>query len=172
MKKTVLIFGLLSAAISIAMMVAALPMVEAHGFAVADLLGYSSMVLTALVLFFGVRSYRESAADGRMGFGRALAVGLAIALVAGVVYTAAFQLVYFGLRPGIGAQYEACMVERARSSGADGAELDAAIERAETIRSLYDRPLTNAALAFAGPFSVGLAASLLSALVLRSRRPR
>jgi hypothetical protein len=42
------------------------------------------MGIAFLMVFLGVRSYRDNAADGSVTFGRALAVGLTIALVASV----------------------------------------------------------------------------------------
>lgn len=171
MKRTVLSFGLLSAAVSVAMMLTAMPLIDAVGYTVSDLLGYASMVLAALVLFFGVRSYREKVHPGRMGFGRALTVGLAIALVASLAYLVVFQVVYFGLWPELGARYEACMIERAQLAGGGTEEIAAAVEQARTLRRLYDRPLTNAGLALAAPLTVGVVAAILSAAVLGRRRP-
>jgi hypothetical protein len=171
MKRTVLTFGLLSAAVSVAMMLTAMPLIDAVGYTVSDVLGYASMVVTALVLFFGVRSYREKVHPGGMGFGRALTVGLAIALVASLAYLVVFQLVYFRLWPELGARYEACMIERAHLAGGSAEEIAAAAEQAHSLRRLYDRPLTNAALALAAPLTIGVVAATLSAAVLGRRRP-
>ena len=44
------------------------------------------MVLAFLLIFFGVRSYRDNVAGGRVRFGRAFAVGASIAAVASVCY--------------------------------------------------------------------------------------
>lgn len=81
MKKTVLIFGMISGGVSSAMMVATLPFVNSLGFDKAEIIGYTTIVLSALVVFFGVRSYRDNAAEGQFGFGRGLAVGLLITLI-------------------------------------------------------------------------------------------
>ena len=58
MKKTVLIFGLISGAISAAMMLGTVPFVDKIGWDKGEILGYTSMVLAALLIFFGIRSYR------------------------------------------------------------------------------------------------------------------
>ncbi len=169
MKKTVLTFGLLSGALSILLMLLTLPLIDDLRHQLADVLGYTSMVVAALVVFFGIRSYRENAGGGRMTFLRGLAVGALIAAVAGVCYAAAFQVVYFRLMPQFGERFSVCMVERARAAGATDAEIVETAEQARTLKGLYDQPLTNAALTFGTSFPVGLAAAAISAVILRKR---
>lgn len=169
MKKTVLTFGLLSGAVSIALMLVTLPLIDALRHQVADVIGYTSMVASALLVFFGIRSYRERAGGGRMKFGRGLAVGALIALVAGVCYAAAFEVAYFKLMPQFGERFSACMVERARASGASDREIVETARQAQILKDLYDHPATNAALTFGTSFPVGLAAAAISAVILRKR---
>jgi hypothetical protein len=52
MKKTMLTFGLLSAAVSVALMLATIPFIYSLRHETADVLGYTSIVLSALVVFF------------------------------------------------------------------------------------------------------------------------
>lgn len=169
MRKTVLTFGLLSGAVSIAFLLATLPLIDDLRHEIADVLGYTSIVVSALLVFFGVRSYREGAGGGRLTLGRGLAVGALIALVAGVCYAAAFQVVYFQLMPQFGERFTACMVERARESGASDREIVETARQARTLKDLYDRPATNAALTFGTSFPIGLAAAAISAVILRRR---
>ena len=124
MRKTVLIFGLISAALYTAMMLATFPLIDTIGIEKTDFIGYTTFVLSALLVFFGIRSFRENVADGRMTFGRGLAVGLLITLISSLCYVVAFQIAYFKLMPGLGEKYAACMIERARASGASQQEID------------------------------------------------
>ena len=95
MKKIVLTFGLISGAIMSAMMLATLQFQDAnHGYVV----GYTSMVLAFLLIFFGVRSYWDNIGGGTVHFGRALAVGALIA-VASLCYVATWELIYYKLEP-------------------------------------------------------------------------
>ena len=75
MKKTVLIFGLISGAISAAMMLITIRFVDKIGFEKGEILGYTTIVLSALLVFFGVRSYRENIAGGRLTFARGFVAG-------------------------------------------------------------------------------------------------
>jgi hypothetical protein len=65
MKKTVVIFGLISGAISSLMMVATVPFADRVGFDKGAVVGYTSIVLSFLLVFFGIRSYRDNLVTGR-----------------------------------------------------------------------------------------------------------
>ncbi len=86
MKKIVLTFGLISGAMAAAMMLGTLPFVEKIGFEKGYILGYTTIVLSALMVFFGVRSYRENVGGGRLTFGRGVAVGILITLISNACY--------------------------------------------------------------------------------------
>jgi hypothetical protein len=169
MKKTVLAFGLIGGAVSTGMMVLGLMAMERIGAGRAELLGYTAIVLSALLVFFGVRSYRDRVAGGRVTFGRAFAVGLLITLVSSTCYVATWELMYFHLVPGIGDKVAACMIERVRTSGAGQEKVDEMVRQTETFKRLWDNPLTNAAVTFVEPFPIGAVASLISAAILRRR---
>jgi hypothetical protein len=81
MKKIVLTFGLISGAIISALMLATVPFMHQIGMTRGMVIGYTTMVLSFLLVFFGIRSYRENVGDGRISFGRALSVGLLIMLI-------------------------------------------------------------------------------------------
>jgi len=95
MKKIVLTFGLISGGILAAMMYATLPFMEQIGFDNGQLIGYTTMVLAFLLIFFGIRSYRETIGNGYITFGRALKVGILITLIACLFYTVPWEILYF-----------------------------------------------------------------------------
>jgi len=169
-KRTVLTFGLVAGGILSAMMLLVLPFEDAIGFDRAALIGYTTMVLAFLLLYFGVRSYRDNVAGGYVGFGRAFTVGALIVAVASVCYTATWELVYFKLSPDLSEKYHAYAVERARESGASQAQIDARVAQLEASAEKYGNPAYNAAITFTEPLPVGLLIALVSAAVLRRRR--
>ncbi len=61
MRKTTLAFGLISGAISSLMMVATVPVSHMIGFDKSIVIGYTSIVLSFMLVFFGIRSYRDNA---------------------------------------------------------------------------------------------------------------
>src|SRR5438132_12836667 len=98
MKKTVLTFGLISGAIMTAMMFGTLPFtdsawLQSHSMVI----GYTTMVLSFMLVFFGIRSYRENVGCGTITFGRAFAVGILITLVSSVSDAINADIMYIGI---------------------------------------------------------------------------
>jgi Protein of unknown function (DUF4199) len=170
MKKTVWKFGLIAGGMLSAMMLLVLPFQDAIGFDRGAVVGYTTMVLSFLLVHFGIRSYRDTAGGGSVGFGRAFTVGALIVAVASVCYTATWELVYFELTPDFSAKYEAYEVEKARASGATQEAIDARLADMQRFEAMYRNPLYNAALTFLEPLPVGLLIALVSAGVLRRKR--
>jgi len=170
MKKTVLVFGLISGALMSAMMLATVPLADRIGFDKGVVVGYTTMVLSFLLVFFGVKSYRENVGGGAITFGRALAVGLLIALVSCVCYVVTWEIVYFKLMPDFVNKYAAYVVEKARASGASEQAIQAQIKQMRQFKAMYDNPLINAAFTFLEPLPIALIFALLSAAILRRKR--
>ena len=170
MKKTVLTFGLIAGAILSIMMLVTIPFHEEIGFDASEVIGYTTMVLAFLLIFFGVRSYRDNVGGGSVSFGRAFVVGALIAAVASACYVATWQVVYYGLVPNFIEKYQAHVIEQERAHGASQAAIDRKTAELRKFAELYRNPLVNVAITFVEPLPVGLVIALVSAGVLRRRR--
>jgi hypothetical protein len=170
MKKTVLIFGLISGAISAAMMFSIMPFVDRIGFDKGVIVGYTTMIVSFLLVFFGIRSYRENVGGGSISFGRAFAVGILITVISCLCYVAAWEILYFKFMPDFTDKYAAHMIEKAKASGASAQAIQAKIEELRKFKQMYDNPFLNAAISFTEPFPVGLIITVISALILRKRK--
>lgn len=170
MKKIVLTFGLISGALLSAMMLATIPFIDKIGMDRGMVLGYTTMVLAFLLVFFGIRTYRETAGNGQISFGRALGVGLLIMVIATICYVVTWEIVYFNFLPDFGDKYAAYVIEKARAAGASPEEIARQTEEMKQFKTMYDKPLYNAAFTFLEPLPVGIPMSLISAAILRKRR--
>lgn len=170
MKRTVWTFGLISGAILSAMMLLTLPFQLQIGPERGMVIGYTTMVLAFLLVYFGVRSYRDNVAGGEIGFGRAMAVGSLIALVASVCYVATWELMYFQLAPEYATQMQEHMMERARAGGGTPQQIQARVAEIQRFAEMYRNPVFNAAITFLEPLPVGLVFSLVTAGILGRRR--
>jgi hypothetical protein len=168
MKKIVLTYGLISGAICAGMMVAAVPFMNSENFNKSEIFGWTVILVAALLIPFGVRSYRENVAAGRLTFGRGLAVGALIALISSSCYVATWEILYFTV-PGMGDKITACMIEKVKASGASQEKIDETVKQTQMFKKLWDNPLTNAAVTFIEPLPVGLVFALVSAGVLRRK---
>jgi Protein of unknown function (DUF4199) len=170
MKRTVLTFGLISGAVSSLMMLGTIPLMHRIGFDHGLIVGYTAIVLSFLLVFFGIRSYREQA-GGAITFGRAFNVGILITLISCVFYVGTWQLLYFKLQPGFMDTWAAYAVEKVRADGGTPEAVEATRRQMQSFKEAYDNPLTNAAYTFVEPFPVGLLITVISAAALR-RKPR
>jgi hypothetical protein len=170
MRKIVLTFGLIAGAILSAMMLISVPFLDRIGFDRGAVIGYTSMALAFLMVFFGVRSYRDNVAGGRVTFGRAFIVGLMMTAVASVCYVATWQLVYYRLTPDFGDKYAAYEVEKTKKSGATDEQIAVKKQEMTELKEMYRNPLLNIALTLLEPLPVGILFTLITAGVLSRKR--
>lgn len=171
MRKIVLTFGLIAGAIMSVMMIITFQFHDEIGFDMAGLiLGYTTMVLAFLMVFFGVKSYRDNVAGGSVSFGRALLIGLMITFVGSACYVATWEVIYYKLAPDFGDKYAAYVIDKAKASGASDAEIIAKTKEMEEFNEMYKNPLVNIAFTFIEPLPVGLLITLVTAGVLGRRR--
>ena len=172
-KRIVWKYGLAAAAVLVAMMAVSLPLTmnRVIDFSVSELVGYTSMVLSFLVVFFGVRVYREEVCDGVITFRRAFGVGLSMTLIVCAVYVACWQVVYWGFWPDFMDQFSVLQIERMRAEGATEEAIAAARAQMARFAELYRNPLFNVAMTFLEVFPVGLVTTLVAAGILRRRSP-
>jgi uncharacterized protein DUF4199 len=134
-------------------------------------IGYTTIVLSFLLVFFGIRSYRENVGGGSISFGRALAVGMLITLISCTFYVITWEIIYFKLMPDFAEKFTNYAVEQVRASGAGQAAIDAKIQEMKALTAMLNNPLLNAAMTFLEPFPIGLIITVISAAILRKKRP-
>ena len=169
MKKIVWTFGLISGALMALFMVATVPFIDDHG-AKGLIVGYAGMVAAFLLVYFGVRSYRDNVLGGTIGFGRAFGAGVLIAAIASLCYVATWEVIYYKFMPDFYAKYGQTVVEQARTSGKSEAEVAKVRAEMDTMVRRVENPLFVTVTTFAEPFPVGLVIALVSAGVLRRKR--
>jgi len=169
MKKTVLTFGLISGVISSLMMVATVPFEERIGFDKGAIVGYTAIVLSFLLVFFGIRSYRDNVGNGQITFSKAFAVGISITVISCIFYVVTWEILYFNFLPDFMDKYSVYIVEKLKASGASAAAVQVKVQELKKYKELYDNPFFNALMTFIEPFPIGLVITLISAAVLRKK---
>jgi len=173
MRKIVLRYGLASGAILVLMAAVMMPlcMKGIIDFDHNEVIGYSSMVLSFLLVFFGVRSYRDTVCGGAIGFGKAFQVGLLISLVTCAMYVIGWEIAYFKFFPNFLDLYSAHVLAKLRSAGASEAAIREKTAEMANLAKHYSNPFYNSAITFMEVFPVGLIMTLVSAGILR-RKPK
>ena len=169
MKRVVLVYGFISGAIAGALMLLTLPFMDKLEGSAGYVVGYTGIVLSGLLIFFGIRSYRENVGGGTMTFGKGFQVGILIALISSACYAATWQLIYFKLQPDFCDRHFGAEVQRLKDSGASAEVVAEKEQQVETFKKLMANPVTNVAMTFIEPFPVELLISLISAAILRKK---
>jgi hypothetical protein len=172
MKKTILTFGLLSGAVSSAMMLMTMPFMDRIGFDRGYYVGYTSIVLSFLLVFFGIRSYRDNFGGGQITFGKAFMIGLGITVISCFCYVITWEALYFTVLHDFTDKYAAYVINKARTSGATDAVIMEKAKEMADFKRMYANPLINVAFTFIEPFPIGLLMTLLSAALLRKKSSR
>jgi len=170
MRKIVLTFGLIGGAMLSAMMLITLPFADQIGFDKGAIIGYTTMVLAFLMVYFGVRSYRDNVAGGSITFGRAFLVGILITFVTSTCYVATWELIYFKITPDFSDKYAAYAMDKAKKAGASPEKIAAQQKEFEEFKAMYQNPLINSAITFLEPLPVGIVFTLVSAILLSRKR--
>jgi hypothetical protein len=169
MKKIVLTFGLISGLIMSVLMDGSILLSGKIGTSHSLLLGYVNMVASFLLIYFGIRSYRDNTLAGQISFGRAFACGILITLITTVCYVATWEVLYFNFIPHFMDSYFAAQIHKVQSSGLDPTTTAARVAAIQHSQQLYQNPIVNAAYTFIEPLPVGLIITLISAAILRRR---
>jgi hypothetical protein len=172
MKKIVLTFGILSGLIVSVLMVLTIPLHD-QGVLNYDngmVVGYTTMFLAFLLVFFGIRSYRDNVSGGNVTFGRAFRVGILITLITCAMYVGTWQVYSRLYARDYMEKYAAHVVKKQRDAGASAAEIAKTEQEMADFQKLYANPFFNVAVTFLEIFPVGLVITLVSAAILR-RKP-
>jgi Protein of unknown function (DUF4199) len=171
MKRHVLTFGLISGVMISVLMDGSLLLADKFGSRHSMALGYTIMVASFLLVYFGIRSYRDNNLAGRISFGRAFACGILITLITCVCYVATWEILYFNFMPHFMDSYFAAQIHKVQTSGLDPATTAAQVAAIRHSQQLYQNPFVNMAYTFIEPLPVGLIITLISAAALRRKAP-
>src|ERR1700744_5085813 len=171
MKKTVLTFGLIAGLIVSVLMGGSLLLANKIGSGHSMALGYTIMVASFLLIYFGIRSYRDNDLGGQISFGRAFTCGILITLIATCFYVVSWEFIFFTFMPHFMDGYFAAQIRHVQASGLDAATIATKVAAIQHSQQLYQNPLVNAAYTFIEPFPVGLIITLISAALLRRKSP-
>ena len=171
MRKIVLTFGLIAGVVMSGMLVLALPFQEQLGSGAGMAVGYASMVLASMMIYFGVRQYRDNELGGSISFGAAFKVGMLISAIAVACYVITWEVVFTNFMPDFGDKYMEQMLDRARAAGASAAELaEQAAKQQEFWATYKNNAFVRMGFTMLEPLPVVLLFSLASAGLLRTKK--
>jgi hypothetical protein len=170
MKKVVLTFGLISGAIIVTLMFATMPL--QHNLAVRNagyLIGYTTMVISLSMIFFGIKSYRDRTLNGVISFGRGLQVGLLITLIASLSYAIGWEFYLKFVAPNFMEDYTSFSLAKAKAAGMAEVDLNALAKKFEGYKEMYKNPVVRFGMTLMEIVPVGILISLIAAALLRKK---
>jgi hypothetical protein len=170
-KKTVLTFGFIAGLIISVLMGGSLLIADKLGSSHSMVVGYTIMVASFLLIYFGIRSYRDNALFGNISFGRAFACGILITAITSVCYVVTWEILYFNFMPHFMDSYFAAEIQKVQSAGLDSVTTAARVAAIQHSQQLYQNPLINMAYTLMEPLPVGVIITLISAALLRRKNP-
>ena len=172
MKRNVLVFGSVSGLISVSwffIAIAFLPMDEHMDYGM--YLGYAAMIIANIFLIVGVKNYRDKYNGGFISFGKALKVGLLIALVASTFYVASWLIYYYSSGSDFIQVYTDCVLRELKESGASAKEIAIQTKEMQEFGVMYQNPLFNAMVTYMEILPMGILFALITAAIFRKKDP-
>ncbi len=171
MKRIILTYGLIAGGIVGGMLLITMPMYEKGilKFENGQLLGYSTMVISLSLIFFGVKSYRDREGKGVITFGTALKVGLLISLVAALMYALCWEISYNTMSGDFLKQMTEQQIAKMKNDGATEIAMQEAAKQQEEFATIYKNPIFRFGITLMEIFPVGILISLLSAALLKKK---
>ncbi len=168
MKGTILKFGLISGLVMAVGFMISIPLSGTPtNYDTMEIYGYASMLIAMVVVFFGVKSYRDRQSGGRLKFGRGVLAGVGISAVASLIL-ALYTFVHIAwIDPGFGDGYAAWEINKIEASDMSAEEKTQAIREIEELKPSLDSPLIQGLIMFAMVLVFGIITSLIAAAVLK-----
>jgi len=134
------------------------------------IVGYLSMLIALSTIFIATKRHRDVELGGVIRFLPALGLGLGISVIAGILYTAAWDITLAVTHMDFGGIYAKALIADAQARGVTGAALAKVTTDANAFKTQYDNPLYRWPQTFVEIFPVGVLVSLISAGLLRNPR--
>ena len=159
-----LIAGLIVGGINFTMFTA---MGDAHDFENGMVIGYATMLVALTAVFVGIKQYRDRELGGVIRFWPAFGMGVAMSVLAGILYVAAWEASQAITGGDFMAAYTSFVLEQARAKGESAAAIARLSAEMAEFKVMYANPLFRLPMVFSEIFPVGVLVSLVSAALLR-----
>ncbi len=134
------------------------------------LVGYLTMLIALSAVFVAIKRHRDIDLGGVIRFWPALALGLGVSIVAGVIYVIVWDVSCVIAHADFAAAYALAMIAQQEAKGVSGEALGRFKAEMEQFKVQYANPLYRWPMTFAEIFPVGVIVSLVSAGLLCNSR--
>lgn len=141
---------------------------DENSYAIGEVVGYATIVLSLLPIFFALKYYRDVYGDGRLGFWKGVGIGAGISALPAVAF-AIYNMIYVRwIDPEFTEKYLRYSLDKATESmSAD--QLQQYTAQLEAQQAMYSDPFFQGAIMFLTVFLIGMLITIASALLLQRK---
>lgn len=176
MKKIVLTYGLISGIIVSVLMGASMVYWGCQAdtnLAGSMALGYATMILAFVLIYFAQARYRDQVGDGHITYGKAFSVGILVALISSLCYVITWMFLFAYVMPDFMDKYVDIEIARMTKSGMSAEQIAAAKMKMEESGRLYkENAFYRAGITFMEIFPVGLLVTIISSFLVRMKKKK
>lgn len=132
-----------------------------------EVIGYTAMILSFTMIYFGVRHYRDKKQEGIISFKNAFLNGLVIVLVASLIYVVGWEIYYPNFQEQFAEQYGAHLMAKLEEDGLSAEEIRMEQQKMDQWMENYNNPFIRIGITFMEIFPIGLIIALFTALILK-----
>ena len=126
--------------------------------------GFGGMLLAFIFIYFGIEKYKNKINDGKISFIKALQVGFFITLIISTIYVGVWLIEYYIFFPDFIEKYAQSVLAQTKPS-----DIGDATAKMDSYKEMYKNPVMIILLTFMEIVPMGLAITLISALILKKK---
>lgn len=169
MRTTVKKYGLYALIIALALFFIALYFGKGLSFKTQEVIGYVTMAVCLIPIYFGIKHYRDYENNGAVSFKEGFIIGILIALCAAIGFAIIDYTFVSYINPEFPEQYLAYQIDLINTSDLTADEKIQEVAAAKEMMKQYGTPAFGATLMFAMVFIFGIIISIISALTLQRK---
>jgi hypothetical protein len=169
MKQTVFRFGIYSLLLILALScIQFFVLMDRLNYEVMEVVGYLTILLSMIFVFFGIRYYKNERNNGVLSFGQGLKIGVLIVFFPAIFF-GVFDVIYTGvINPHWQTDYTNYYLSHMKATKSP-AEFETESKKLRDNMELFGKPHMQFLIMFATVFIIGFIVSIISALALRRK---
>lgn len=168
MHKTAIRHGLLAAAVMIVFIVIFFFLFSPNTLLdMGEVFGYAVMVIAMLMVYFGIKRYRDKELDGQISFGQAFGMGVYIAFIGSFIY-GIFEGIFYEVTD-FKEIYTEFYIDKINNSGQSPEVIQQQLSDFHAEYAMWDSPFSMGIIMFLTVFILGTIIALASAAILRKK---
>lgn len=172
MQKTIVRFGLFGLALMVVLLVITFLLFKREeNWEKQEIIGYVTIVLSLLFVYFGIKHWKDNYNNGQLSFGQGLKLGTLITLFPSVAFGFFTWLEMNVLDPEFSNKYYSYYVQKVKASTPPD-KLQATLQKLESEKEMFSSPFIQFFVMFLTVFLIGIVITVISSLILHKANSR